>query len=317
MTGVELGGAMVRRAADNAARNGIDGARFHEGDLTDPDTLLQMESVLAGLADAETDRSPNAASIVRAAMASPPAKQAISTGGVSLTDIDGNGLPDDATQVRAVYDYAVANGIPNAEGVTLLRGDVVQRFLYVDGATQATRLEIDVPSFTDEPLILGARADLEAGAEELRSRMGDQATTIGVSGEPITNQDTLQAFIDSMLISLPLAVLLAILIASLVMRSVRYAAISIVPILLVVAWVYGFMYLTDLTINVITATIAAIAIGVGIDFATHFTVRFREELEGEPSRFPALRRAGEGTGGALRPRGGGRLSRGACRARQC
>jgi predicted RND superfamily exporter protein len=38
---------------------------------------------------------------------------------------------------------------------------------------------------------------------------------------------------------------------------------------------------------------------VGIDFATHFTVRFREEFEGEPSRFPALRRAGVGTGGAL------------------
>ena len=48
-----------------------------------------------------------------------------------------------------------------------------------------------------------------------------------------------------------------------------------------------------------TATIAAIAIGIGIDFATHVTVRFREEFEGEPSRFPALRRAGEVTGGAL------------------
>jgi predicted RND superfamily exporter protein len=53
------------------------------------------------------------------------------------------------------------------------------------------------------------------------------------------------------------------------------------------------------TINAITATIAAIAVGVGIDFSTHFTMRFREEFANEPSRFPALRRAGEGTGGAL------------------
>jgi uncharacterized membrane protein YdfJ with MMPL/SSD domain len=50
---------------------------------------------------------------------------------------------------------------------------------------------------------------------------------------------------------------------------------------------------------VVTATIAAIAVGTGIDYATHFTMRFREELAGEPSRFPALRRAGEGTGAAL------------------
>jgi predicted RND superfamily exporter protein len=102
-----------------------------------------------------------------------------------------------------------------------------------------------------------------------------------------------------MILSLPLAVILAILIASFVMRSIKYGITSIIPILLVVAWVYAFMFLTGLAINPVTATIAAIAIGVGIDFATHFTVRFREELEGEPSRFPALRRAGEGTGGAL------------------
>ena len=72
-----------------------------------------------------------------------------------------------------------------------------------------------------------------------------------------------------------------------------------VPILLVVAWVYGFMYLVGYKLNLITAMIAAISIGVGVDYATHFTVRFIEEFEHEPSRFPALRRAGEGTGGAL------------------
>ena len=72
-----------------------------------------------------------------------------------------------------------------------------------------------------------------------------------------------------------------------------------VPILLVVAWVYGFMYLVGYRINLITATIAAIAIGVVVEYATHFTMRLIEEFEHEPSRFPALRRAGEGTGGAL------------------
>ena len=83
------------------------------------------------------------------------------------------------------------------------------------------------------------------------------------------------------------------------MRSIKYGLAAVIPILLVVGWVYGFMYLADYKINVVTATIAAIAVGVGIDYATHFTMRFREEFEFEPSRFPALRRAGEGTGGAL------------------
>ncbi len=272
---------------------------YLEGDLTDPDTLQRMESTLAELAPSETDRSPNAASVVRAAMASPPAIAAISQAGTELVDADGDGYPDDAAQVRAIYDHAVTEGIPNAQGELILRPDIVQRYLYVDGANQATRLEIGIDSWIDDDIVLAARADLEAAAADLQGQIGDRVDTIGISGEPITNQDGLQAFIDSMLLSLPIAVLLAILIAAAVMRSFKYAVTSIIPILLVVAWVYGFMFIVDFAINPVTATIAAIAIGVGIDFATHFTVRFREEFEGEPSRFPALRRAGEGTGGAL------------------
>jgi predicted RND superfamily exporter protein len=270
---------------------------YVEGDLTAPDTLASMEATLASLGRPSTETSPSAISIVRAAMASPPAIDAISAS-TPLTDGDGNGLPDDATQVAAIYDYAVTKGIPNADGVLILRPDVVQRYLSVEGATQATRLEIEIPSWTDDDVIRDARADLQAGADRLRTQLGDEYT-IGISGGPITSQAGLQAFIDSMLLSLPIAVALAILIAALVMRSLKYAVTSIVPILLVVAWVYGFMYLADFAINPVTATIAAIAIGVGIDFATHFTVRFREEFEDEASRFPALRRAGEGTGGAL------------------
>ena len=51
----------------------------------------------------------------------------------------------------------------------------------------------------------------------------------------------------------------ATLIAAAIMRSFKYAFTAIVPILLVVAWVYGFMWLADLKINPVTATIAAIA----------------------------------------------------------
>ena len=102
-----------------------------------------------------------------------------------------------------------------------------------------------------------------------------------------------------MLVALPVALVLCALLATGFMRSVKYGLAAVSPILIVVGWVYAFMYLFDYKINVVTATIAAIAVGVGIDYSTHFTMRFREEFADEPSRFPALRRAGEGTGGAL------------------
>jgi predicted RND superfamily exporter protein len=288
---------------------GGSGYIFVEGDLTEPATLEAMAGALNALTTSEApfgqdiegsvEISPSAVTIVQAAMASPVARDAIeASGSVTLTDDDGNGFPDSAAQVGAVYEFAHANGIPQADGTLILRPDIVQQYLYVDGDVQATRLEITIASFTDDALIDAGAAELNAVADDLDSRLGGDIY-VGVSGEPLTNSDTLDGFVESMLLSLPVALVLAVILAAFAMRSIRYAFASVFPIMLVVAWVYGYMALVDLPINPITATIAAIAIGVGIDFATHFTVRFREEFEGEPSRFPALRRAGEGTGGAL------------------
>ena len=213
---------------------------------------------------------------------------------------DGDGLPDSADQVAAVYDLALAEGITTDEGFVAYPADSVTELLWTDGeGTYATVVQVGIPTFTDEGIILDARSALDDQASAVASSAGATLTTISVSGETITEQDGLAAFTDAMLLALPVALLLCGLLAMFFMHSVRYGLAAVAPILLVVGWIYGFMYLFDYKINVVTATIAAIAVGVGIDYSTHFTMRFREEFAHEPSRFPALRRAGEGTGGAL------------------
>ncbi|MFK8024312.1 MAG: MMPL family transporter, partial [Ilumatobacter sp.] len=52
-------------------------------------------------------------------------------------------------------------------------------------------------------------------------------------------------------------------------------------------------------INLVTATIAAVSIGIGIDFAIHFIVRYREELERYGQRDQAARVTASATGTAL------------------
>ena len=80
--------------------------------------------------------------------------------------------------------------------------------------------------------------------------------TVAVSGGAITGQDSMDSFLQSMLLSLPIAVLLTSLLvfitlffifrhfgrrmSSILKRSGRYALISMVPILLVVALVLCF-----------------------------------------------------------------------------
>ena len=91
----------------------------------------------------------------------------------------------------------------------------------------------------------------------------------------------------------------ALVLLLLTMRSLRYAVVTIIPIGLVVAWLYALMYLIGFSLNLVTATIGAISIGVGIDFSIHMTERYREELRRSATKMQALRQAANGTGVAL------------------
>jgi predicted RND superfamily exporter protein len=300
---------------------------YVEGDLTSPETLRAIIEAEQELASAEADFvtdfngdieiGDNAVTVVALATSSGPARDAIETStGIVITDDDGDGLADTDEQVAAVYQFAAANTLVNDEGTDVFRPDQTEPFLYLDGAMPGTKIQVSITSFTDDALILEARGVLDEAAANLEPKLADaDIVLLSVSGDAITQQAVLDSFTSAMLTSLPVAVVLtAILVfvallilfrsygrraASVWKRSIRYGLISMVPILLVVAWVYGFMYLVGYKINPITATIAAISIGVGVDYSTHFMMRFIEEFEGEASRFPALRRAGEGTGGAL------------------
>ncbi|MCP4958516.1 MAG: MMPL family transporter [Actinomycetia bacterium] len=287
---------------------------YVEGDLTQPEALTALDDVVNELdayeAAADTDfltrdlngdvvlRQDNAVSIVRVAAGSP---EAMAAAGIDVTDADGDGLPDSAASIAAIYDLAFTEGITTDDGFAAYTADNVTELLWTDGSgTYATIAQVGIPTFTDETIILNARSALDSAATSLRSGPAGAAfSVVSVSGEAITSQDSLAAFTDAMLLALPVALVLCALLAAVFMKSPKYGIAAVVPIMLVVGWVYGFMWWADYKINVVTATIAAIAVGVGIDYSTHFTMRFREEFENEPSRFPALRRAGEGTGGAL------------------
>ena len=124
-------------------------------------------------------------------------------------------------------------------------------------------------------------------------------TLAGLTGSPFTREAGLNATTQALNVALPVAAALCFLIILVFVRSLRYALVTIVPIGLVVAWLYAFMYLAGFALNYVTAVIAAVSIGVGIDYSTHMTQRFREEMSKAGNRMEALRQASQGTGMAL------------------
>ena len=296
---------------------GVSAYLYAEGDLTDPSTLAALEAVVDEVAaiderrviDGETGflarefdgtpvAAPNAAEVVRTTIASPEAVADIEVAEGVTIRAGADGLPDTSEQVAAIYRHVAENGVAGPTDVPLMTPEDVAQAVHLGDGFQATRVEVGLATVSDLDL-MGAAADALDEAAVGFEAVVPPMDTVGPSGDAVSDEHRLRAFTSSMVTSLLVALGLCLVIAWVFMRSFRYAVVSVAPILLVVGWVYGFMYAFDYAINPVTATIAAIAVGVGVDFAMHFTMRFREEFVGEPSRFPALRRAGEGTGGAL------------------
>ena len=230
------------------------------------------------------------------------AREAISSRtGVTLTDEDGDGFPDTAQQVDAVFRYASANGIPSNETTFVYTADEVSELLARRGDSWATVLRFPIQGVVESSKVKTARGVVEAGEADLLSAVSGAGLTLdtSISGSALTEQIRVDTFTDSMVVSVPLAMLLSLIVAGLVMRSPRLALASVVPIALVIAWLLGFMRAFGYDLNVVTATIAAISVGVGIDFSIHFTMRFREEWRKSGDRMEGINLAAEGTGTAL------------------
>ena len=276
---------------------------YVEGDLTDPETLRALDAAVDDLDAATVGFGRNtqgelivgqhAADVVRTAMATP---ETVAT--LGLVDGDGDGFPDNPAQIAAVYDHVARHGLVTADGTIAIAPDSVPAIVAQLEDGQATSLRIQVVSMENGAIIEPVYDTLEVVAADLEET-APSLTTVGVGGEVIAQYLSLESFRTSMLLSLPIAILLTLAVAALLLRSVRFAIAAVIPIGFVVAGVYAFMTVAGFRVNVVTATIAAIAVGVGIDFSTHFTARYMEELETQPSPLDAVRRAGAGTGGAL------------------
>jgi predicted RND superfamily exporter protein len=284
------------------------------GDVADPRVLAAMElanedvsrlggDLFARNPDGTLSARESALDIARAGVGVEYVSRAVADAtGVPIADENGDGLPDSSAQTRALFSYAVQNGLASDESTFVYTKDQVARLLQpVDGGGFATVLRYPLQGFPDTSRVRDARELVESHAEALAQRVGSDGLAVQarVSGDIVAEQVTLDAVTDSMIISVPLAALLCFAVAAFAMRSIRLAAVSIVPIALVIIWLLAFMAAFDYNVNVVTATIAAISVGVGIDFSIHYTMRYREQLRSTSERIDAIRGAAEGTGAAL------------------
>jgi predicted RND superfamily exporter protein len=132
--------------------------------------------------------------------------------------------------------------------------------------------------------------------EDMRAWDGFEShrVELSVAGDVAVSQAMIPAIVESQVSSLLWSLAGAFLALVLLLRSVRTAAVAALPATVAVACVFGVMGWLGIPLGVATSMFCAIALGIGVDYATHFVAaRQRAREQGaENSTLSALRDAG-------------------------
>ena len=87
---------------------------------------------------------------------------------------------------------------------------------------------------------------------------------------PVIWDEVARLVLRAQFISLAVAYGLVTLMLALAYRKLRQTLVSLAPLLLTSATLLGFIAAADIQLNLVTAVLSSIVIGVGIDYAIHF-----------------------------------------------
>ncbi len=293
-----------------AGRSGEPSVIYIQGNLTNPQALTALNQFVGELAnnpyvgrdaDGQPSIEDNVFNVLKRVTGSAYARSRVAQeSGIEITDNDGDGIPDSQEHIKATYDFVVRNGVPLDESTLVYDAGQVRELLFHDLSGERENvalLVVGIPGTREQAVVKAAREALMTDLQVLRRH--PLSSRVGLTGSAFVREGQLDATTKSLQTSLPIAAAAALVLLLLTMRSLRYAVVTIIPIGLVVAWLYALMYLIGFSLNFVTATVGAISIGVGIDYSIHMTERFREELRRAATKMQALRQAADGTGVAL------------------
>lgn len=120
----------------------------------------------------------------------------------------------------------------------------------------------------------------------------------------LAGQDAVTASVNNKLTdeqvrSMIIALLLVLAALIFIFASSTYGFLTMIPVFLVLMWEPGFLVALDVPLSLVTISIAAIMVGVGIDYGVHITHRFREEISKGASKTDAIKTSIERTGSSL------------------
>ena len=111
--------------------------------------------------------------------------------------------------------------------------------------------------------------------------------------------NVLQSLFKSQILTLGAVFAAIVLMFTLLFRSVSLALIAVAPNILAAAMVLGAMGLAGIPLDIMTITIAAIVVGIGVDDTVHYVHRFKREFPKDRNYLATMHRCHSSIGRAM------------------
>ena len=145
------------------------------------------------------------------------------------------------------------------------------------------------------------RDELLKDVEPLKRTQG--VSEVIVTSGPILTQIIMDALnrsqINSIIITLIVSFLALGAVYYLLERSFVLGAITTLPMIFCMAWLFGAMFILGIPLNVLTITIASLTVGLGITYGIHMSHRFAEDMKDLKNPYKAMRRTVTHVGSAI------------------
>ena len=135
--------------------------------------------------------------------------------------------------------------------------------------------------------------------KDLRDIIENKETTYKLSNLMVLYNNMLQSLFDSQISTLGFVLVILFIMFLILFRSIKIAFIALIANVIPISAIFGIMGWLNIPLDIMTITIAAISIGIGVDDTIHYIHRFKEEYKFDHNYMEAMKRSHETIGYAM------------------
>ncbi|MBI3770052.1 MAG: RND family transporter [Deltaproteobacteria bacterium] len=183
--------------------------------------------------------------------------------------------------------HRAVNGGDPAFAIVPANSDLINQYLLLYSMSGPEDLDSQLdPAHRSAAVRVFLHSDSTKHGQDLIARIRQQVErtfppdiAVRYSGTVASDAALTEVMVRGKILNIIQIAAIIIVVSSLVLRSLMAGMLVVAPLAMAVIFNFGMMGLLDVPLDTVTAAIAALAVGIGADYAVYFLFRFREELQ--------------------------------------